>query len=90
MRGALADQGFTVRTPENNASAIVAFDHGVDPRIAISLFEKENIKVTIRDKGTQIRAGVALFNTKADIDHFLDTTQNFVVAWKRRTNAHRR
>ena len=80
MRGALADQGFTVRTPENNASAIVAFDHGVDPRIAISLFAKENIKVTIRDKGTQIRAGVALFNTKADIDHFLDTTKNFVVA----------
>lgn len=75
MRAGLAEQGFSLRTPENNGSAIVAFHHGADPKAAQALFEKENIKVSFREGGGQIRAGAALFNTKADIDHLLATTK---------------
>ena len=80
MRAGLVDRGFKVRTPEGNASAIVAFHHGADPKAAQSLFEKENIKVSFRENGTEIRAGAALFNTKSDIDHLLATTKNLAPA----------
>ena len=80
LRAGLVDQGFNVRTPKDNASAIVAFHHGRDPKAAQSLFEKENIKVSFRENGTQIRAGAALFNTKADIDHLLTTTNKLAPA----------
>ena len=80
MRAGLVDQGFKVRTPEGNASAIVAFHHGADPKAAQLLFEKENVKVSFRENGTEIRAGAALFNVKADIDHLLATTNKLALA----------
>jgi selenocysteine lyase/cysteine desulfurase len=75
MRAGLVEQGLQIRTPANNASGIVAFYHGAEPEAAQASFEKENIKVSFRDEGRQIRAGAALFNTKADIDHLLETTK---------------
>ncbi len=80
MRAGLVDQGLKVRTPEGNASAIVSFYHGADPKAARSLFEKENIAVGFRENGTGIRAGAALFNTKSDIDHLLATTKTLAPA----------
>ena len=80
MRAGLVDQGLKVRTPEGNASAIVSFYHGADPKAAQSLFEKENIVVGFRENGTEIRAGAALFNTKSDIDHLLATTKTLAPA----------
>ena len=35
----------------------------------------KRIRVSFREEGTQIRAGAALFNTKADIDHLLSTME---------------
>ena len=75
LRAGLVDQGFAVRTPKGNGSAIVAFHHGADPDAAQALFARENVKVSFRENGTQIRAGAALFNTKADIDRLLATTK---------------
>lgn len=80
LRAGLVDQGFKLRTPKDNASAIVAFYHGADPKTAEALFEKENIKVSFRENGTQIRAGAALFNNKADIDHLLTATKKLAPA----------
>jgi selenocysteine lyase/cysteine desulfurase len=80
LRAGLVEQGFTVRTPEGNGSAIVAFHHGADPDAAQALFERENVKVSFRESGTQIRAGVALFNTRADVDHLLATTEKLAPA----------
>lgn len=80
LRAGLVDQGFKLRTPKDNASAIVAFYHGADPKKAEALFEKENIKVSFRENGTQIRAGAALFNNKADIDHLLTATKKLAPA----------
>ena len=42
------------------------------PGVAEKLFEEERVSVSFRENGTQIRAGAALFNNKADIDHLLD------------------
>jgi selenocysteine lyase/cysteine desulfurase len=68
----LRNLGFDVLTPENNASQIVAFRHGADPEKATSIFENARVRVSFREEGTQIRAGVGLFNNKADVDRLLE------------------
>ncbi len=55
---------------------IVAEALDLKPADAVeSLFAKENIKVSFRENGRMIRAGAALFNNKADIDHLLETVK---------------
>ena len=75
LQKGLLEQGLLVRTPKGNRSSIVSFEHGRDPKAVESLFEKENIKVSFRENGRMIRAGAALFNSKSDIDHLLDTVK---------------
>ncbi|MGH9322688.1 MAG: aminotransferase class V-fold PLP-dependent enzyme, partial [Vicinamibacteria bacterium] len=75
MRRGLVAQGFEVRTPSGNGSAIVAFVHGRDPEKAQQLFAERNVLVSFREGGTQIRAGVALFNNKEDVEKFLEATE---------------
>lgn len=75
MRGGLVTQGYRVLTPEKNGSSIVAFAHGKDPEVAQALFERENVTVSFREGGHQIRAGVALFNTSEDVERFLSVTE---------------
>lgn len=69
----LVQRGFAVRTPEGNRSAIVAFIHGKDPERALRLFEQRRVHVSFREEGTQIRVGVGMFNTRDDVDRFLET-----------------
>jgi len=66
--------GFDVLTPEGNASPIVAFRHGVAPDAAAKVFDDASIKVSFREGGTEIRAGIALFNNREDIDRLLDAS----------------
>ena len=68
----LRDLGFRVRTPANNESAIVAFDHGARPDDVAKRFADANIKVSLREQGTQVRTGIALFNNRADVDALLE------------------
>ena len=75
LRKGLLERGLTVRTPKGNGSSIVSFEHGANPKAVESLFAKENIKVSFRENGRMIRAGAALFNNKADIDHLLETVK---------------
>ncbi len=71
LHGGLGERGFRMRTPPGNRSAIVAFEHGADPaQVARDLAEGRTV-VSQRVDGTQIRVGVALFNTQAEIDRFL-------------------
>ena len=67
--------GFRVLTPENNESAIVAFEHGVTPDAAAKRFADANVKVSLREQGAQVRAGVALFNNRSDIDALLEAAE---------------
>jgi selenocysteine lyase/cysteine desulfurase len=73
MRKGLVERGFAVRTPEDNRSAIVAFVHGKDPERASALFERNRVRVSFREEGTQIRAGAGVFNNEDDVERFLAT-----------------
>lgn len=72
----LRELGFAVRTPVGNASQIVAFEHGVDPAAAAERFETARVKVSFREQGSQVRAGVALFNNDEDIDGLLEVARS--------------
>lgn len=68
--------GFDVLTPTGNASPIVAFRHGVAPETARATFEDAGVKVSLREGGTQVRAGVALFNNRQDVERLLDVAES--------------
>ena len=68
----LRELGFNVRTPEGTESPIVAFEHGVDPEVAAAAFDRARVKVSLREGGTQVRAGIALFNNRSDVDSLLE------------------
>ena len=72
LNAELRGLGYDVLTPVENASQIVAFKHGADPDTASAMFDKAGVKVSFREEGTQIRAGVGLFNNKADVDRLLE------------------
>jgi selenocysteine lyase/cysteine desulfurase len=76
LRNGLVERGFQVRTPENNASAIVAFVHGKDPEAARALFDRKQVRVSFRENDTQIRAGVGVFNVQDDLDRFFETVDD--------------
>lgn len=78
LHRALAERGFSMRTPADNRSAIVAFEHGAGPdRVARDL-AASNTDVSQRVDGTQLRVGVALFNTEAEIDRFVDLAERWL------------
>lgn len=64
--------GFDVLTPADNRSPIVAFRHGVEPEQAATAFDRGGVKVSLRESGSQVRAGVALFNNRHDVDRLLE------------------
>jgi selenocysteine lyase/cysteine desulfurase len=64
--------GFDVLTPADNRSTIVAFRHGVEPDQAATAFDRGGVKVSLRESGSQVRAGVALFNNRQDVDRLLE------------------
>jgi selenocysteine lyase/cysteine desulfurase len=68
--------GFDVLTPEENGSPIVAFRHGAAPARAAAAFEQAGVKVSLREDGTQVRAGVGLFNNRRDIERLLDAAES--------------
>lgn len=74
----LTDQGFKVRTPAGNQSAIVAFEHGTDYEKAQKAVDDAGIQLSFRADNTEIRVGAALFNNTQEIDQFLET----VSRWK--------
>jgi selenocysteine lyase/cysteine desulfurase len=71
----LESMGFRMRTPKENGSAIVAFAHGKDPEQVEPVLERRNVRVSLREEGTEIRAGVALFNTRSDVEQLLDAAK---------------
>ncbi len=78
LRDGLLAQGYPVWTPADNRSAILTFEHGVDVGRVRSDLESANVKVSLKDGGTKIRAGVALFNNSQDIERLLETTGRWV------------
>ena len=71
LRDGVADLGYDMFTPPDNASCIMSFNHGRDPDHVRRVLDEERISVSLRERGTQIRASVGMFNNQADIDHLL-------------------
>jgi selenocysteine lyase/cysteine desulfurase len=76
LNAGLRELGFDVVTPVGNPSPIVAFKHGADPERVAEIFDNARVKVSLREGGTQVRAGVALFNNQADIDRMLEVAES--------------
>jgi selenocysteine lyase/cysteine desulfurase len=72
LREGIQGLGFEILTPPDNPSPIVSFVHGRDGQEIKKLFDRENIRVSYRGQGSEIRLSVALFNNRADVGHFLD------------------
>lgn len=71
LRAGVADLGIDPFTPEGNRSPIVSFRHGLDPVALAAALEAENVAVTFQEDGRLVRAAVAMFNTRADVDRLL-------------------
>ena len=75
LQRGLRSLGFEVTTPEGNRSSIVAFRVGKAADQIARHLEDTRTRVSVREKGTQIRVSPALFNTEADIDRFLTVAE---------------
>ena len=71
LRERIAALGYETLTPPGNPSTIVAFVHGRDRKELEKRLEAEKVMVTFREGGSQIRASVALFNNRSDVERLL-------------------
>jgi selenocysteine lyase/cysteine desulfurase len=77
-RAGLVSQGFSPWTPEGNQSAIVTFNHGMDVTRVRDDFKNAGVKVSFKEGGIQLRAGIALFNNEEDIDALLAVSEKWI------------
>ena len=78
LRDGWVDQGYSVLTPADNRSAIVTIEHERDVDSVRAALNAANVKVSLKESGTQIRAGVALFNNGDDVERLLEVTGELV------------
>jgi selenocysteine lyase/cysteine desulfurase len=71
LRERIAALGYETLTPPGNPSPIVSFVHGRDRKALETKLERERVMVTFREGGSQIRASVALFNNRSDVERLL-------------------
>ncbi len=71
LRDGVNKLGFEAWTPPDNASPIVTFPHRQKPEDMARLLEKEAVVVTLREKGTHIRAAMGMFNNQSDMKRLL-------------------
>ena len=71
LRERIAALGYETLTPPGNPSPIVSFVHGRDRKALETELERERVMVTFREGGSQIRASVALFNNRSDVERLL-------------------
>jgi selenocysteine lyase/cysteine desulfurase len=74
----LREQGFSVLTPEQNQSTIIAFEHGIDQSKAKQSLQDADVQASFREGDSQIRVGVALFNNDEDVNRLLTITRDWV------------
>ena len=71
LRQRIASLGYETLTPPDNPSPIVSFVHARDRKGLQTALEREKVMVTFREGGSQIRASVALFNNRSDVERLL-------------------
>ena len=71
LRSGAADLGLKLFTPPANPSPIVSFYHGLDPETLASALMDAGVRFTFQERGTLLRAAVAMFNNRDDVDRLL-------------------
>ena len=78
LREGLAARGFGLLTPADNRASIVCFTNTKPEAETRRVFAAAGIDVTIRESGTMIRVSPSLFNTAAEIDRFLEVSEELM------------
>ncbi len=71
LRQGVAELGMQPFTPPDNPSPIVSFYHGLDPETLAQALADDGVAVTFQEDGRLLRAAVAMFNNRADVDRLL-------------------
>ncbi|NKB35662.1 MAG: aminotransferase class V-fold PLP-dependent enzyme [Gammaproteobacteria bacterium] len=74
----LRAQGFELNTPLSTASSIVSFQHGRSGKEIKQMLEKAGVYISISDKQTYLRVGLALYNNESEIDEFLKLSAGWI------------
>jgi len=77
LRDGLTALGFRAFTPPDNGSSIVSVHLDRTAARAREVLDGAGVKVSFREKGSQLRISPALFNTHDDIRRFLDYAKSF-------------
>lgn len=72
LRERAAALGMKLFTPPANPSPIVSFHHGMDPETLAKALADADVSVTFQEDGKLLRAAVAMFNNRSDVDRLLD------------------
>ena len=71
LREGAAGLGMKVFTPPANPSPIVSFYHGMDSEELADALNAEGVRFTYQEGGELLRAAVAMFNNRDDVDRLL-------------------
>ena len=75
LHAGLTAQGKALFTPAGNRSSIVTFYFERDPAVVKRAFDAAGIDASVRDKLNQVRVSAALFNTREDVERFLNAAK---------------
>ncbi|MGB1655806.1 MAG: aminotransferase class V-fold PLP-dependent enzyme [Longimicrobiales bacterium] len=78
LRSELVRLGMELFTPANNPSPIVSFYHGLDADELAAALSDEGVRFTFQEDGRLLRAAVAMFNNRDDIDRLLGVIARMV------------
>ena len=70
--------GMRLFTPPRNPSPIVSFHHGLEQEALAKALADEGIAVTFQEEGRLLRAAVAMFNNREDVDRLLGVLARLV------------
>ena len=78
LRSGAEALGMKMFTPPDNPSAIVSFRHGLDPERLSGALADEGVSITFQEDGKLLRAAVAMFNNRDDVNRLLGVIRGMV------------
>ncbi len=78
LREGAAELGMNLFTPPGNPSPIVSFYHGLDPEVLAAALKDDGVAVTFQEDDRLLRAAVAMFNNRDDVDRLLSVVGRLV------------
>ncbi len=78
LRAGAAELGMKLFTPPGNPSPIVSFYHGLEPDTLSAALTDDGVRFTFQEEGRLLRAAVAMFNNREDVDRLLGVITRLV------------